>query len=135
MSIYRFVIRFTHFAPHSTGYLADARALGFHDLRRIERQDIFFIEGQLSSKELQQLAFDLFTDPVTQSAVWTELPSQELPHFDLEPDTVTVEVSPNLGVTDPVAHEIVRAAHELGIKGVHQAATGLRFLLQFELIG
>jgi AraC-like DNA-binding protein/phosphoribosylformylglycinamidine (FGAM) synthase PurS component len=33
-------------------------------------------------------------------------------------------------VTDPVASEIVRAAHELGLHGVHRAATGLRFQVE-----
>ncbi len=128
MSIYRFVVRFTHFDPRSTGYLSDARALGFHNLQRIECKDLYFIEGQLSQEELQQLALELLTDPVTQSATWMELPA---PPFDLEPDTVIVEVALRLGVTDPVAHEIIRAAHEVGVRGVCRVATGMRFLLQF----
>ncbi len=33
-----------------------------------------FIEGQLSQKDLQQLALDLLIDPVSQIAPWTELP-------------------------------------------------------------
>jgi phosphoribosylformylglycinamidine synthase II len=35
-------------------------------------------------------------------------------------------------VTDPVAEQLVRAAHELNLKGVHRAATGQRFLLCFD---
>lgn len=124
MSVYRFVVRFTSFDPRSAGYLSDACALGFHHLKRIECQDLYFIEGQLSQDELQQLALKLLTDPVTQSAAWMEIPA---PHSAPEPDSVILEVALRPGVTDPVAHEIIRAAHELGINGVHRAATGLRF--------
>src|SRR3990172_1080628 len=127
MPIYRFVIRFTHFDPRSAGYLSDARVLRFHNLERIECQDLYFIEGQLSQEELQQLALRLLTDPVTQSAAWMELPA---PHSAPEPDSVILEVALRPGVTDPVAHEIIRAAHELGINGVHRAATGLRFQVE-----
>ena len=129
MSIYRFVVRFTHFDPRSAGYLSDARALGFHNLKRIECQDLYFIEGQLSQEELQQLALKLLTDPVTQSVSWMELPTHP---SALEPDAVIVEVSLRPGVTDPVAGQIVRAAHELGFNGVQRAATGQRFILAFD---
>jgi phosphoribosylformylglycinamidine synthase len=107
-----------------TGYLADAHALGFQQVQSIIVHDLYFIEGQLSQEGLQQLALKLLTDPVTQSASWIELPSKSSPP---EPDTVILEVALRPGVTDPVAEQIVRAAHELELKGVHRAATGLRF--------
>ncbi len=126
MQTYRYVVQFKQGDPRSAGYLSDALAMGFNDLHRIECQDLYFIEGQLSQEDLQQLALKLLTDPVTQTATWGELPASPV---ELEPDTAMVEVSLRPGVTDPVAYEIVRAAHELGLKGVHRAATGLRFLL------
>ena len=90
--------------------------------------DLYFIEGQLLQEELQKLTLKLFTDPVTRSAIWTELPSPlSLP----EAGTVMLEVALRPGVTDPVAEQIVRAAHEIGIDGVHRAATGQRFILKF----
>lgn len=128
MPIYRFVVQFTRPDPRSAGYLADAHALGFADLKRLECHDLYFIEGQLSEEEMQQLALKLLSDPVTQSAMWAPLPATPTPP---EPDSVMVEVALRPGVTDPVAHEIVRAAHELGFAGVQRAATGLRFLLGF----
>ncbi len=127
MSIYRFVVRFTHLDPRSMGYFSDAQALGFHNLKRIKCQDLYFIEGQLSQDDLQQLTLKLLTDPVTQSASWMET-SADLTQG--ESDSVIVEVALRPGVTDPVAAEIIRAAHELGINGVHRAATGLRFIVE-----
>ena len=128
MPIYRFVVRFSHFDPRSSGILSDARALGFQNLQRVECQDLYFIEGQLSQEELQQLALNLLTDPVTQTSSWMEHPSPLTPP---KPDTVILEVALRPGVTDPVAEQIVRAAHELGFSGVHHAATGQRYLLTF----
>jgi len=128
MAIYRFVVQFNHSNdPRSAGLTADARALGFKQLKLITCQDIYFIEGQLSQDECKRLALELLTDPVAQSAKWSELPA---PPSDLEPATVMVEVALRPGVTDPVADEIVRAAHELGIGDVHRASTGFRYIIR-----
>ena len=132
MSIHRFITRFTQTDPRSAGCLSAARALGFQNLTRIECQDLYFIESQLSQEELQQLALKLLTDPVTQSTTWDEISSMSTAHPNIEPDSVLVEVALRPGVTDPVAHEIIRAAHELGLEKVCRAATGFRFLLTFD---
>jgi phosphoribosylformylglycinamidine synthase II len=128
MPIYRFVVRFQEQNdPRSAGLLADARALGFNDLTRIMCQDLYFIEGQLTQDQCQQLALKLLTDPVTQSAAWTELPAAPT---DPGPDAVMVEVTFRHGVTDPVADEIVRSAHQIGLSGVQRASTGFRYLIE-----
>ena len=128
MQTYKFIVQFIQKNPRSTYYLNEAHALGFHALQRIILQDLYFIEGQLSQDDCKQLALKLLIDPVTQSASWTELPSHpSVPG----PDTVILEVALRPGVTDPVAEQIVRAAHELGFDGIQRAATGQRFLLTF----
>ncbi|MBI3152734.1 MAG: phosphoribosylformylglycinamidine synthase subunit PurS [Chloroflexi bacterium] len=129
MTTHRFITRSLQKDPHSAGYLADARALGFHQLQQVECQDLYFIESQLSQEELQQLALKLLSDPVTQTITWDEMPAPLSPP---KPDTVILEVTLRPGVTDPIANEIIRAAHELGINGVHRAATGQRFVLHFD---
>ncbi|HEU0293141.1 MAG TPA: phosphoribosylformylglycinamidine synthase subunit PurL [Anaerolineales bacterium] len=126
MPIYKFLVHNKTNDPRNGGYLNDAHALGFHHLHSIIVQDLYFTEGQLSQEDLQQLTLKLLTDPVIQTALWTELPS---PLPSSEPDSVILEVALRPGVTDPVAEQIVRAAHELGFKGVHRAATGQRYLL------
>ena len=127
MPIYRFVATFTHHDPRSAGFLSDSHALGFHDLQRIKCQDLYFIEGQLSQEEMQQLALKLLSDPVTQN-VESSVLKVERNLSTFQPSTfTTLEVAYRPGVTDPVAEQIVRAAHELGFRGVVRAATGLRF--------
>jgi len=126
MPIYKFLIQNKNNDPRNSIYLKDAHALGFQHLKDIRVQDLYFIEGQLSQEELQQLALNLLTDPVIQFASWDELHASSL---NPESDTVIMEVSPRPGVTDPVSAEIIRAAYELRINGVHRAATGQRFIL------
>ncbi len=128
MAVFRFVVRFNRpNDPRSRGLLADAHALGFVHLLYIECRDVYFLEGQLQPTEAEQLALNLLTDPVTQTAEWMELPGAEP---DLELGTVMVDVALHPGVTDPVADEIVRAAQELGIGDVQRASTGFRYLLR-----
>jgi phosphoribosylformylglycinamidine synthase subunit PurSL len=129
MSVYKFLISTKNNDFRMAGLLRDAHALGFQQLQIINVQDIYFIEGQLSEEELRELALKLLTDPVTQSASWTELPA---PLSSSEPDKVILEVALRPGVTDPVAEQIVRAAHEIGFVGVLRAATGQRFNLGFD---
>lgn len=124
MTIHRFITSPLQKDPRAAELLASARALGFHQLQRAECHDLYFIESQLSQVELQQLALKLLSDPVTQSISWDELPAPLTPP---EPDSVILEVSLRPGVTDPVAAEIVRAAHEIGLNNVRRAATGSRF--------
>lgn len=129
MSTHRFVTHSLQPDPRAKETLQAARALGFHQLQRVECQDLYFIESQLSQEGLQQLALTLLSDPVTQIITWDELPAPLTPP---NADSVILEVSLRPGVTDPVAAEIVRAAHELGINSVHRAATGQRFILHFD---
>ncbi len=125
MTIYRFVVRFNQPDPRSAGYLADARALGFDTLQRLECQDLYFIEGQLSQEECRQLALKLLSDPVVQTVT-----SSAFQAAGGERSENVVEVAYRPGVTDPVAEQIVRAAQELGFEGVQRAATGLRFQVE-----
>jgi phosphoribosylformylglycinamidine synthase len=126
MPTYRFVTQPKFSESRAGTYLSDARALGFKDLQRITCQNIYFIEGQLSQETCRQLALKLLTDPVTQTCAWDELPAQPTA---LAADTVMIEVALRPGVTDPVAEQIIRAAHELGLEGIHRAATGTRFII------
>ncbi len=127
MPIYRFITQSKFSEPRAGVYLADARALGFSDLSCIKISDLYFIEGQLSAGEMSTVGPQSFNGPITQTVSWDEVPAPLTPP---EPDSVILEVSLRPGVTDPVAEQIVRAAHELGLDGIHRAATGSRFLLE-----
>ena len=129
MPIYKFIVHNKTNDPRNGGHLNDAHALGFRHLRSIQVQDLYFIEGQLSQEDSQQLALKLLSDPVMQSVSWLELSSERTTFLKLEEDAVILEIALRPGVTDPVAEQLVRAAHELNLMGVHRAATGQRFIL------
>ncbi len=129
MPIYKFLVHNKINDPRNGVNLQDVHALGFEHLKSIQVQDLYFIEGQLSQEDLQQLALKLLSDPVTQSTAWVELPA---PLSTTEPDSVILEVALRPGVTDSVAEQLVRAASELKLNGVHRAATGQRFILCFD---
>ncbi|TLN18068.1 hypothetical protein FDZ74_07185, partial [bacterium] len=114
--------------PRSAGYLHDAHALGLSAVERIHCADLFFIQGGLTPAEVQILADRLLHDPITHNVV--QLPSAAVEMSAAEcvsGERYVIEVALRPGVTDPVAEQIVRAAHLLGIDGVRAAGTGLRF--------
>lgn len=111
MSIHKFLVTHKTTNRRNQQLLKDAHALGFQHLKSIQVQGLYFIEGQLSQEELQQLALKLLCDLVTQTASWDEVPASP---SDSEPGSVILEVALRPGVTDPVAAEIIRAAHEIG---------------------
>lgn len=119
--------------PRSAAYLSDARALGLANIQSMECQDLYFIQGLVSSSQLQQIATQLLSDPITQRAQWGRVLIGQKRPPKLENAQHVVEIALLPGVTDPVAEQLVRAAHVLGVKGVEKASTGLRFQIQGDL--
>ncbi|TMC48121.1 MAG: hypothetical protein E6J26_10890 [Chloroflexi bacterium] len=109
--------------PRARGLLSDAHALGLRGVRQLECHDLFFIEGQVTNTDLQRLAVELLSDPIAQSSHWRSDNRDGVDSFYAH----IVEVALRPGVTDPVAEQIVRGAHVLGIRGVERAATGQRY--------
>ncbi len=108
-------------ATNARALVADAHALGLEHIAQIEKSDLYFLQGALSENDLARLANELLTDSVTQKFSWR--------NGNEKHDAQVIEVAFRPGVTDSVAHEIVRAAHALGIPNVEQAATGQRFIV------
>jgi phosphoribosylformylglycinamidine synthase subunit PurSL len=130
-AIYRFTVRpLGEPDPRSAAYLADAHALGMLEVRHIQCQDLYFIQGQIAPLDLRRIAAELLSDPITQAAEWGRVFSDE--NSQQPNKTGIVEVAWIPGVTDPVAENLVHAARTLGLSGVDQAATGLRFVVQGE---
>jgi phosphoribosylformylglycinamidine synthase subunit PurSL len=110
--------------PTAQALLADARALNMRAVTRIERQDLYFLEGPLSEEDRKRLAGKLLTDPITQLGFWRN-GREKVP-----PGVRVVEVALRPGVTDPVAEQIVRCAHLIGVPSLQSAATGQRYLVR-----
>ena len=132
-NVFRFTVRpASNHDPRSAGYLADARALGLEQVTQIICEDLFFVEGRWRADDVETIACKLLSDPVTQIIEWSCLSEPQARNTQPAPDQRLVEVALRPGVTDPVAEQIVRAAHQLGIDGVTRASTGLRFLVRGE---
>jgi len=131
--IFRFIVQQAEdLDPRSSSYLKDAHTLGLTSVSQISVRDLYFIQGNLTPDQLEQLAFQLLHDPVTQTIHWHEISSA--PEADKHSQTGErlVEVALRPGVTDPVAEQIMRASHAFGIHNVQAAFTGQRFIIKGE---
>ncbi len=105
-------------------YLQSARQLGIEHLEACRAGRLIFLQGALQANELQAIAESLLVDPVVET--WSVgNKAADFDHF--------IEVTLHSGVTDPPAENLVRAAHRLGITGLHAAASGWRYELQGQL--
>ncbi|MEM9955127.1 MAG: phosphoribosylformylglycinamidine synthase subunit PurL [Chloroflexota bacterium] len=85
---------------------------------------IFFVMGALSEQQLNRLASELLADPVTEEYI--------IGVSERDSATHTIDVTLQVGVTDPVAENLIRAANNLNLT-ITQAATGQRYHLSGDL--
>lgn len=126
------VFRFVVSSPYSKDarsrkFLSDAHLLSLNMVEAIDCADLYYVCGHLSEAELEQMAVRLFADPLVQQVEWQPIDNLS-PEKNL-PGLRQIEVALHAGVTDPVAEQIVRAAHEMQITGVLHAATGQRYTI------
>lgn len=139
-TVYRFVVypnttiqSGSHSDPRSDEYLVNTHALGLRTVERIFCQDLYFIEGSLNENDLERLAYNLLSDPISQRIEWSRIPEgSHNRDQELDGKYRQIDVALRPGVTDPVAEQIVRAAQVIGITGVCRASTGQRFLIYGE---
>ena len=115
--------------PRAGSLLAACPSLGLDSIESIQVADLAFISGDLDEEACRSLA-SLLADPVAQHCEWDQVapPSagQEAPGSQW-PAGHTIEVALRPGVTDAVADQLFRAAHESDIRGVERARSGLRY--------
>jgi phosphoribosylformylglycinamidine synthase subunit PurSL len=127
-AVYRFIVQQkTNPDPRSTSYLKDAHALGLSSITGIQCEDLYFLQGNFTSTQLELIANQLLHNPITQSIQWERLGPEEKKGDSPQP---LIEVALRPGVTDPVAGEILRAGFLLGLEDLAAASTGLRFTIQ-----
>jgi phosphoribosylformylglycinamidine synthase len=120
--------------PRADGLLADAHALGLTRVTHFEIQELFFIEGDLGPTDQHRLAAELLSDPIAQAYEWRSArPDGVMRFLGADHHSRVIETALRPGVTDPVAEQIVRCAHMLGIDRVERAATGKRFVVYGDL--
>ncbi|MFN2137029.1 MAG: phosphoribosylformylglycinamidine synthase subunit PurS, partial [Candidatus Promineifilaceae bacterium] len=108
--------------------LASAAQYGITGLRAIATEHLFFLRGMLHMADVERLAALLLADPLTETAQVEEWQGQAGPE-ERDGERAVVEVTYLPGVTDSPGDSLVRAAAQLGITGLEEAATGRRYTL------
>ncbi|WP_376788627.1 phosphoribosylformylglycinamidine synthase subunit PurL [Thermoflexus sp.] len=121
--------------PEGSRLVQAARAQGLERLRACRRDRVCFLQGTLSSAEVERLARLLLTDPILET--FRVLSVEDLlGPFDFlreEGSTHRIEVTLLPGLRDPSVENLIRAAHRLGFTGLERAAWGWVFHLWGEL--
>ncbi|MCD6302814.1 MAG: phosphoribosylformylglycinamidine synthase subunit PurL [Anaerolineae bacterium] len=109
--------------------LDDIAALGVTGVRRVEGSSLYFLAGNLSVGDVQQLCERLLADPVSELVTWrmVDEPSQ------VRDGVTQVDVGYLPGVTDTAADNVMRRAAQLGIDGLDAVATGQSYLILGDL--
>ncbi len=115
------------------GIANDIRSLGIDADVAVDVADLYFLDGELDDAGVNMICERLLCDSVVQWFQVARLSGDRSADQPINRSTAFVEVTFKPGVTDATADEIVRASHELGIAGLHRAATGTRYELTGEL--
>ncbi len=101
--------------------------LGLTAVHEVTVSDLYFLRGDLAPVELERVAEELLADPVVEAYRWG--PANE----PLGQAGLVVEVGYHPGVTDPVADNLLRRAHLLGIRSLEATSTGTRYTFSGDL--
>ncbi|MGW8317629.1 MAG: phosphoribosylformylglycinamidine synthase subunit PurL [Candidatus Promineifilaceae bacterium] len=113
-----------------------ARQLGLVSLDAAQIERLYFVRGQVTETEVEQLGRQILADPVTEIFVvrrlhegqWRQI-SPRRPDRQTPVPSHWIDVTFLPGVTDSAADNLVHVARLLGLDGLERAATGQRFLL------
>lgn len=113
-----------------SGLVRDMHDLGITTVSKVRVVDIYWLDADLTSDELDLICRGLLADPVTQEY-------QYEPGFSIEgeagTDHHTIEVAYNAGVTDPVEDTVMKAVRDLGVSSVRAVKTAKRYLIEGHL--
>ncbi len=84
--------------------------------------DLYFLEGNLTETDLQQIAENLILDSVTESYTHQEIRAQDRVEL-----FKGVETTFKAGVNDNVANQLLQAAYQLGVENLVAVKTGQRY--------
>jgi phosphoribosylformylglycinamidine synthase len=92
----------------------------------IRTSQLYYLTGQLSPTQIDQLTSQLLIDPVTQEAELAQKPA-------INNTAHRVDISFHLGVTDTLAESVITGAYMLGITTLEHVETGRRYILDGHL--
>lgn len=124
---YRFIIScLPHYATSAKNWLKTAHHLGFDNIQAIDYQDLYFVQGSLSQKDLSSLSI-LLHDKLLQKC---QVEVIGLETYPISQSIQFIERVLKPGVSDIIAEQIQLALSELGILGVVRVLSGQRWVMQ-----
>jgi len=112
------------------GLVKDIHDLGITTVSDVRVVDIYWLDADLTTDELELICSRLLADPVTQDYSYQQSSPVEA---EIKSGYHTVEVAYNAGVTDPVEDSVLKAIRDLGVAGVGTVKTSKRYLIQGQL--
>ena len=112
------------------GLVKDIHDLGITSVSHVRVADIYWLDAELASDQLELICSRLLADPVTQEYWYGKYPHLE---DETGPNQHSIEVAYNAGVTDPIEATIRKALNDLGITGVRAIKTARRYLIDGRL--
>ena len=103
------------------GILEDIADLGISDVNSVRTATVYWIEGSLDTRSIDQIGSELLADPITQTYTFATQ--------DNAAKSWTLEVQFKPGVTDAVGDSTVKGINDLGITGVTAVRTGHKYWL------
>ena len=107
------------------GIKKDIEDLGISGVDGVKTMDMYMIDGDLSTSDVEAICENLLTDRVTQVYAYKgSLVAQD------DAGAWAVEVTYKHGVTDPVGDSTVKGIKDLGIDDVNSAKTGKKYTIK-----
>ena len=110
------------------GLVRDIHDLGIKDVSDVRVMDIFWLDANLKTEELELICNNLLADPITQRYRFNSHDPD-----DKREGIFSIEVAYNAGVADPVEETAMKAMADLGIKSVLAIKTAKRYLIKGKL--
>ncbi|MDP8265147.1 MAG: phosphoribosylformylglycinamidine synthase subunit PurL [Candidatus Aceula lacicola] len=103
----------------------DIQDLGIESIDKVLVEQVFLIDGQITSKEIHKICRELLVDSVVQdyACLQKAVSSPKKKGFNL------VEIAYNPGVMDPVEESTLKGIKDLGIVNVSSVRTAKKYLL------
>ncbi|MCA9400191.1 MAG: phosphoribosylformylglycinamidine synthase subunit PurL [Candidatus Omnitrophica bacterium] len=104
--------------------------LGLKSVRHVTTALVYYLEGQLTQKQVEHIASGLLIDPVSQDY---HILSNRYPALKTSNNQHVIEIAYNKGVMDPVEESTMKGIHDFGIQSVTSVRTAKRYNIQGDL--
>ena len=109
-----------------SGITQDIKDLGITDVDQVRTAQLYWLNGDITEKELETICVALLTDSITQHYAYSSSGNGLGTPIN---DAWVVEVNFKPGVTDAVGDSVMKGIRDLGISGVGSVRTGQKYVI------